>query len=63
VGLVGRIEKVVGAGDGWDGGAMMGDALVSDGDAVAVGVGRGVLPADEVGRGIEVETMGWLCVG
>lgn len=61
-GLPGRIENV-GAGEGCEGGAMTGDAFVSDGDAVAVGVGKGVLPADEVGRGIEVETMGWLCVG
>lgn len=39
---------------------MMGDAFVSDGEAVAVGVGSGVLPADDVGNEMEVDTTGWL---
>jgi hypothetical protein len=61
-GLPGRIVKV-GAGDGWDGAAMTGDALVSEGDAVAVGVGMGVEEADEVGKAIDVDTMGFWWVG
>lgn len=62
VGLPGRTEKV-GAGDGWEASGMMGDAFVSEGDAVAVGVGIGVLPAEEVGSEMDVDTIGWLCVG
>jgi hypothetical protein len=57
VGLPGRTEKV-GAGEGWDGGGMMGDAFVREGDAVAVGVGSGVLLADDVGNEMDVDTMG-----
>lgn len=53
VGLPGRMVKV-GAGDGCDGGAMIGEALVSDGEAVAVGVGTGVEFEDEVGKAIDV---------
>ena len=57
VGLPGRIMKV-GAGDGCDGGASTGDAFVRDGEAVAVGVGRGVEDAEDVGSGTDVETTG-----
>lgn len=57
VGLPGRTEKV-GAGEGCDGGAMTGDAFVSEGEAVAVGVGKGVLPADDVGSAMDVDTTG-----
>lgn len=56
-GLPGR--RMNGAGEGWDGGTGIGDAFVSEGDAVAVGVGIGVELADEVGRAMEVETTGW----
>jgi hypothetical protein len=35
-----------------------GDALINEGDAVAVGVGMGVELADEVGKGTDVETTG-----
>lgn len=37
---------------------MTGEALVSEGDAVAVGVGTGVELEDVVGNAIDVETMG-----
>lgn len=59
-GLPGRIVK--GDGDGCEGGAKTGDAFGSEGDAVAVGVGRGVLLCD-VGSGMDVEIVGWWCVG
>ena len=62
VGLPGRMEKV-GAGEGCDGGTMTGEAFVKDGEAVAMGVGSGVLPAEDVGNEIDVDTTGWLCVG
>ena len=55
-GLPGRMIK--GAGEGCEGGTGTGDTLVNEGDAVAVGVGSGVELADEVGRGIDVETTG-----
>jgi hypothetical protein len=48
----------VGAGDGCDGGARIGDALVREGDAVAVGVGNGVDEAEDVGNAIDVDTTG-----
>ena len=47
-----------GAGDGCDGGTITGEAFIKEGDAVAVGVGRGVEVADEVGRAIDVVTTG-----
>jgi hypothetical protein len=37
----------VGAGEGCEGGGMIGEAFVNDGEAVAVGVGTGVLLDDE----------------
>ena len=37
-----------------------GDAFVKEGDAVAVGVGTGVVLEEDVGKAIEVETTGWL---
>jgi len=58
VGLPGR--RINGAGEGCDAGTATGEAFVSEGDAVAVGVGTGVDPAEEVGRAIDVETTGWL---
>jgi len=58
VGLPGR--RMNGAGDGWDGGTTTGDALVSEGDAAAVGVGTGVEVEDDTGREMDVETTGWL---
>lgn len=58
VGLPGLMVKV-GAGDGCDGGGMIGEALVREGDAVAVGVGTGVEFADDVGKAMDVETTGW----
>ena len=61
VGLPGRTLNV-GAGEGCDGGGMTGDAFISEGEAVAVGVGTGV-PVCDVGRGMEVETDGCVCVG
>lgn len=62
VGLPGRTEKV-GAGDGCEGGCKIGDALVRDGEAVAVGVGSGVEPAEDVGSAMDVDTTGWWYVG
>ena len=61
-GLPGRTENS-GAGDGWDGDGAAGDALVRDGEAVAVGVGRGVLLFDEVldadsGTGVGFDSVG-----
>ena len=61
-GLPGRTEKV-GAGDGCDGGTTTGEAFVREGEAEAIGVGKGVLPAEDVGNEMEVDTTGWLCVG
>ncbi len=61
VGLPGR--KRNGAGEGCDGGTGTGEAFISDGEAVAVGVGIGVEPAEEVGREMDVVTIGWLYVG
>jgi len=61
VGLPGR--RIKGAGDGCDGGTRIGDAFVKEGEAVAVGVGIGVVLADDAGRGIAVEMTGWLYVG
>ena len=37
---------------------MTGEAFVRDGEAVAVGVGNGVFPADDVGSAIDVEMTG-----
>ena len=48
----------VGAGEGCDIGGTTGEAFVSEGDAVAVGVGTGVELADEVGSEIAVDTTG-----
>ena len=45
-GLPGRMENN-GAGDGFESGGGTGDALVNAGEAVAVGVGSGVLLFDE----------------
>jgi hypothetical protein len=56
VGLPGRI--INGAGDGCDGINGTGDALVSEGDSLVVGVGAGVEPEDVVGSGIDVNTTG-----
>jgi hypothetical protein len=42
VGLPGRTENV-GAGDGCEGGGIIGEAFANDGEEVAVGVGIGVL--------------------
>lgn len=56
-GLPGRTEKV-GAGEGCDGGTITGEAFVSDGEAVAIGVGKGVLPAEDVCNEMEVDTTG-----
>lgn len=53
-------RNVNGAGEGCEGGMMTGEALVSEGDAVAVGVGTGVVLADVVGSAMDVETTGWL---
>jgi len=55
-GLPGRMMN--GAGEGCEGGTGTGDAFINEGDAVAVGVGTGVAPADDVGRGIDVDTTG-----
>ena len=49
-----------GAGEGCDGGTATGEAFLNEGDAVAVGVGTGVLPAEDVGSGTDVDTTGWL---
>ena len=57
VGLPGRMEKV-GAGDGCDGGMIMGEAFVSEGEEVAIGVGKGVLPAEDVGNEMDVDMTG-----
>jgi hypothetical protein len=46
VGLPGRTENV-GAGDGCEGGGMIGEVFINDGEAVAVGVGTGVVLDDE----------------
>jgi len=51
-------RNVNGAGEGCEGGTMTGEALVSEGDAVAVGVGTGVVLADAVDSGIDMETTG-----
>ncbi len=56
VGLPGR--KINGAGEGCDCDTGTGEAFISEGDAVAVGVGIGVDPADEVGRAMDVDTIG-----
>jgi hypothetical protein len=61
VGLPGRTMN--GAGEECDGGIGTGEAFVNEGDAVAVGVGTGVVPAEEVGSAIDVDTTGWLYVG
>jgi len=61
-GLPGRTENV-GAGEGLDGAGITGEAFISDGDAVVVGVGRGVVVAEGVDAGINVEIVGWLRVG
>lgn len=61
VGLPCRKEN--GAGDACEVGMMTGEALVKEGDAVAVGVGMGVVLAEVVGSAIDVETTGWLYVG
>jgi prefoldin subunit 5 len=52
-----------GAGDACEIGATAGEALVKDGDAVAVGVGTGVEFEDNVGRVIEVLAIELLYVG
>ena len=49
-----------GAGEGWDGITGTGDTFINEGDAVAVGVGMGVELAEDVGKGMVVETTGWL---
>ena len=56
VGLPGLNVKKGAAGDGSDG-AMAGEALVSDGEAVLIEVGTGVVVADPV------ERIGWLMMG
>jgi hypothetical protein len=56
VGLPGLTVKKGAAGEGSDG-AMAGEALVRDGEAVLIGVGTGVAVADPA----EIE--GWLIVG
>jgi hypothetical protein len=56
VGLPGRM--INGAGDGCDRIKGTGDAFVSEGDSLAVGVGAGVEPEDVVGSGTDVDTTG-----
>ena len=61
-GLPGRMENK-GAGDGCDRGGATGDAFVREGEAAAVGVGKGVLLLEEaleadIGTGVGFERVG-----
>ena len=56
------MEKV-GAGEGCDGGGMIGETFGKEGEAVVVGVGRGVLLDDEGAVREVVDIDGWWKVG